>query len=213
MDVWILDPYRRPSMTSLIGCHRVPQRIRPHPSPAEAVRDGAAAVDGTTVHLIAVDEVDAHWDVLDDADAIIFGSPTYMAGASAPFKAFLDATSPRWAEQRWQRQAGRRVHQLGRDERRQARHPAAVRPVRHAARHGLGRPRPAPRQPHQLTGRPTTSTGWPGSSARWRSRTPTKAPSWRRRWPIVEPPSTSAAASPTWPAGCASPPGARRGRR
>ena len=49
----------------------------------------------------AVDEVDAHWDVLDDADAIIFGSPTYMAGASAPFKAFLDATSPRWAEQRW----------------------------------------------------------------------------------------------------------------
>ena len=49
----------------------------------------------------AVDDVDAHWDVLDDADAIIFGSPTYMAGASAPFKAFLDATSPRWAEQRW----------------------------------------------------------------------------------------------------------------
>jgi len=68
---------------------------------AEAVRDGVAAVDGTTAHLIAVDEVDAQWDVLDDADAIIFGSPTYMAGASAPFKAFLDATSPRWAEQRW----------------------------------------------------------------------------------------------------------------
>ncbi len=68
---------------------------------AEAVRDGAAAVEGTMAHLIAVDDVDAHWDVLDDADAIIFGSPTYMAGASAPFKAFLDATSQRWNEQRW----------------------------------------------------------------------------------------------------------------
>jgi NAD(P)H dehydrogenase (quinone) len=68
---------------------------------AEAVHDGAAAVDGTAAHLIAVDDVDAHWHVLDDADAIIFGSPTYMAGASAPFKAFLDATSQRWYEQRW----------------------------------------------------------------------------------------------------------------
>ena len=68
---------------------------------AEAVRDGAAAVAGTDTYLIAVEDVDAHWAVLDDADAIVFGSPTYMAGASAPFKAFLDATSPRWGEQRW----------------------------------------------------------------------------------------------------------------
>jgi multimeric flavodoxin WrbA len=68
---------------------------------AEAVRDGAAAVTSTTVHLVPVDEIERHWSVLDDADAIIFGSPTYMAGASAPFKAFLDATAPRWAEQRW----------------------------------------------------------------------------------------------------------------
>ena len=68
---------------------------------AEAVHDGAAAVDGTIATSIAVDEVEAHWDVLDDADAIVFGSPTYMAGASAPYKAFLDATSPRYADQRW----------------------------------------------------------------------------------------------------------------
>ncbi len=68
---------------------------------AKAVRDGAASVEATTAHLIPVDDVDAHWGVLDEADAIVFGSPTYMAGASAPFKAFVDATSPRWAEQRW----------------------------------------------------------------------------------------------------------------
>lgn len=68
---------------------------------AEAVRRGAAGVDGTTATLVAVEDVDAHWDDLDAADAIVFGTPTYMAGPSAQFKAFLDATSPRWQEQRW----------------------------------------------------------------------------------------------------------------
>jgi NAD(P)H dehydrogenase (quinone) len=68
---------------------------------AESVRDGAASVPGTEVRLISVEERDDHWDVLDGADAIIFGAPTYMAGPSAPFKAFADATSDRWAEQRW----------------------------------------------------------------------------------------------------------------
>jgi multimeric flavodoxin WrbA len=68
---------------------------------AAAVRDGAASVDGTIAHLIAVEDVEARWDDLDGADAIIFGSPTYMAGASAPFKAFLDSTSSRYGEGRW----------------------------------------------------------------------------------------------------------------
>jgi NAD(P)H dehydrogenase (quinone) len=65
---------------------------------AEAVLRGARQVPGAEVQLFAADE---HWDTLDEADAIILGAPTYMAGASAPFKAFLDATSGRWAEQRW----------------------------------------------------------------------------------------------------------------
>jgi NAD(P)H dehydrogenase (quinone) len=76
---------------------------------AEAVRDGAAEVESTEVRLIAVDELtvdergDARpaWQYLDDADAIVFGSPTYMAGPSAAFKAFMDATSGRWADQVW----------------------------------------------------------------------------------------------------------------
>ena len=76
---------------------------------AEAVHDGAVAVDGTEVRLIAVDEltIDDHgvespaWQHLDEADAIVFGSPTYMAGPSARFKAFMDATSGRWAGQAW----------------------------------------------------------------------------------------------------------------
>ena len=68
---------------------------------ADAVVKGAFAIAGTEVALIAVEDHEMHWSALDDADAIIFGAPTYMAGASAPFKAFLDATSSRWAEQRW----------------------------------------------------------------------------------------------------------------
>jgi NAD(P)H dehydrogenase (quinone) len=68
---------------------------------AEAVHRGAASVAGVAAELVPVSEVDRRWPVLDGADAIIFGSPTYMAGPSAPFKAFLDATSTRWAEQVW----------------------------------------------------------------------------------------------------------------
>ncbi len=29
------------------------------------------------------------------------GSPTYMGGAAAQFKAFIDATSDEWSKQRW----------------------------------------------------------------------------------------------------------------
>ncbi|MCU7553775.1 NAD(P)H-dependent oxidoreductase [Alteromonas sp. ASW11-19] len=38
---------------------------------------------------------------LHTCQAIIFGSPTYMGGVAAQFKAFADATSDFWAEQRW----------------------------------------------------------------------------------------------------------------
>src|SRR5918996_360654 len=68
---------------------------------AEAVHRGAARVTGVAAELIAVDEVESRWQSLDGADAIVFGTPTYMAGPSASFKAFLDATAPRWQEQRW----------------------------------------------------------------------------------------------------------------
>lgn len=68
---------------------------------AEAVAEGARAVPGTDVHLVAVEDVASQWDRLDNADAIIFGTPTYMAGPSAQFKEFLDATSALWGDQQW----------------------------------------------------------------------------------------------------------------
>lgn len=68
---------------------------------AEAVYRGASRVVGAEVALIPAEEHEQNWDVIDAADAIIFGSPTYFGSASAQFKAFLDATSARWLEGRW----------------------------------------------------------------------------------------------------------------
>lgn len=40
-------------------------------------------------------------ETLDGADAVAFGSPTYMGGPAAQFKAFADASSDRWSKQAW----------------------------------------------------------------------------------------------------------------
>ena len=72
---------------------------------AEAVAEGASSIEGVEVHLIPVAELEGEdapaWAQLDACDAMIFGSPTYMGSASAAFKAFMEATSGRWMEQRW----------------------------------------------------------------------------------------------------------------
>ncbi|MEV7584951.1 flavodoxin family protein [Streptomyces erythrochromogenes] len=69
---------------------------------AEAVRSGALDA-GATVHLIKVDEIDdAHWELLDASDAIVFGSPTYMGTASGAFHVFAEASSKRWFGDAWQ---------------------------------------------------------------------------------------------------------------
>jgi len=68
---------------------------------AKAVAHGANLVDGIIAKLIRVEDVDKHWDDLDAADAIIFGAPTYMGSASAPFKAFMDASSKVWFNHGW----------------------------------------------------------------------------------------------------------------
>ncbi|WP_103934557.1 flavodoxin family protein [Bryocella elongata] len=76
---------------------------------AEAVERGVLAAGGQAV-LLPVEAFNsdepgpasqARWALLDASDAIIFGAPTYMGGVSAPFKAFLDATSQRWVRHAW----------------------------------------------------------------------------------------------------------------
>ncbi|MFN7710635.1 MAG: flavodoxin family protein [Holosporales bacterium] len=69
---------------------------------AEAVLKGASQVAGVSASLHSVDQMDdASWQKLDQADAIIFGSPTYMGSVSAPMKAFMDASSKVWMTQKW----------------------------------------------------------------------------------------------------------------
>ena len=72
---------------------------------AEAVAEGAGKVDGTVVSSIQVTDLeDAEsevWSHLDEADALIFGCPTYMGSLSAGLKAFMEASSGRWMEQKW----------------------------------------------------------------------------------------------------------------
>lgn len=67
---------------------------------AQAVARGAKKVAGAEVLLLTSEEAQK-WELLADADAIIFGSPTYMGSASAQFKAFMDASSKVWFTQDW----------------------------------------------------------------------------------------------------------------
>jgi len=67
---------------------------------AEGVARGVESAGDSHVHLIHVDAIDTHWETLQAADAIIFGSPTYMGSASAQFKGFMDASSKQWGKWR-----------------------------------------------------------------------------------------------------------------
>lgn len=66
---------------------------------AEAVAEGAKG------ELIAIDAegnvTEAQWATLLAADAIVFGSPTYMGSVSWQFKKFADASSKPWFGQAW----------------------------------------------------------------------------------------------------------------
>jgi NAD(P)H dehydrogenase (quinone) len=68
---------------------------------AEAVAAGASSVSGVEARLIPVAEAEASAAFLDAADAIVFGSPTYMGGVSGPFKTWMDTTGQVWFERRW----------------------------------------------------------------------------------------------------------------
>src|SRR5438046_9635244 len=66
---------------------------------AQAVAQGAGA------QLLAID-ADGNlpaggWEQLQAADAIVFGTPTYMGNVSWQFKKFADASSRPWFAQAW----------------------------------------------------------------------------------------------------------------
>lgn len=72
---------------------------------AEAVASGVQQVADVECLEIPVEDLDDAgaeiWSRIDDADAMIFGCPTYMGSPSAGIKKFMEMTSARWMEQRW----------------------------------------------------------------------------------------------------------------
>lgn len=90
---------------------------------AEAVAEGATSVSGTSVELLRLvgsDITEGRWkndaaiNALNAADAIVFGTPTYMGGYSAQMKAFIDAASAVWMKLGWKdKVAAAFTHSMG----------------------------------------------------------------------------------------------------
>jgi NAD(P)H dehydrogenase (quinone) len=68
---------------------------------AEAVERGAVNIEGVETLLLTAEEAGVDLGRLDDADAIIFGSPTYMGSLSAEMKKFLETAAAKWFTQAW----------------------------------------------------------------------------------------------------------------
>ncbi|WP_328631255.1 flavodoxin family protein [Streptomyces sp. NBC_00356] len=69
---------------------------------AEGVQEGVRSVAGAAVEVVEVGTLaEDDWARLDAADAVIFGSPTYMGSASPAFHTFAAASSERWQGQAW----------------------------------------------------------------------------------------------------------------
>ena len=72
---------------------------------AEAVLEGVDQVSDVQSKIIAINDDgdigDDDWKAMEEADAILFGSPTYMGGPAWQFKKIADASSKPWFELKW----------------------------------------------------------------------------------------------------------------
>ena len=68
-------------------------------------RMAQSVAGGANAELLAIDAdgnlPEGGWELLNAADAIIMGSPTYMGSVSWQFKKFADASSKPWFSQQW----------------------------------------------------------------------------------------------------------------
>ena len=76
-----------------------------HSGYGHTLRMAQSVADGANAELLAIDAdgnlTEAGWATLNEADAIIMGSPTYMGSVSWQFKKFADASSKPWYSQSW----------------------------------------------------------------------------------------------------------------
>lgn len=71
---------------------------------AEMVQEGVIEADASVKLYQITQEGDlssSEFSEIEQADAIIYGTPTYMAGPAWQFKKFADATSKIWLMQKW----------------------------------------------------------------------------------------------------------------
>lgn len=68
---------------------------------AEHVASGAESVKNTGVALYTAEEAEKSLAKLDRADAIIFGSATYMGSAASEMKHFMESAVDRWFTRAW----------------------------------------------------------------------------------------------------------------
>lgn len=67
---------------------------------AERILQGASHII-PDVHLLTSKRAIEQSHLLQEADTIVFGSPTYFGNVSAEFKLFMESTGSVWAQQRW----------------------------------------------------------------------------------------------------------------
>lgn len=67
---------------------------------AASIAAGATS-ENARIITIALAEGPCDFRALENADALVFGAPTYMGGVSARFKEFMDASSDIWLDQPW----------------------------------------------------------------------------------------------------------------
>ncbi|SPF75530.1 p-benzoquinone reductase [Aliiroseovarius pelagivivens] len=71
------------------------------------IAETIAKAIGDEARLLDVESLsDADWQALDQADAIIFGAPTYMGSAAARFSLFLEQIDTRWEHGLWKDKIG-----------------------------------------------------------------------------------------------------------
>lgn len=67
---------------------------------AELIQKGASK-ELEQVTLLSTLEAQDNFELLHQADTLVFGSPTYMGSISADYKKFMEATGKFWYAQKW----------------------------------------------------------------------------------------------------------------
>ena len=66
---------------------------------AEHIAIGAQKLN---IEVLLINVADVNWESLDQADAIVFGCPTYMGSLTSALKLFMEQSSKRWLARTWQ---------------------------------------------------------------------------------------------------------------